>query len=42
LKSQSNAGTGTVLEFKVGKHFGTTLDYKGHILHTSIHKASTN
>ena len=42
LKSQSNAGTGTVLEFKVGKHLGTALDYKGHILHTSIHKASTN
>ncbi len=39
LKSQTNAGTGTGLEFKVGKHLGTALDYKGHILHTSIHKA---
>ena len=34
-------GTGTVLEFKVGKYLGTAIDYKGHILHTSIHKAST-
>jgi len=42
LDSKSNAGTGTVLEFKVGKHLGTALDYDGHILHTSIHKASTN
>jgi len=42
LESQSNAGTGTVLEFKVGKHLGTALSYNGHILHTSIHKASTN
>ena len=39
LKSQTNAGTGTVLEFKVGKHLGTALDYDGHILHTSIRKA---
>lgn len=42
LESQSNAGTGTVLEFKGGKHIGTALDYNGYILHTSIHKASTN
>lgn len=42
LESQPNAGTGWSLEFTVGKHLGTALDYDGHILHTSIHKASIN
>ncbi len=42
LVSQSNAGTGTVLEFKVKSHLGTALDIEGRILHAAIHKAPTN